>query len=137
MKIHWAHKWLTIPYENKSVTLQGLLLGSLNGEMVELLQQSPELNQGTVDHLPPEISSLPQQFHSVFDTPTDLPPRRSCDHVIPLLPGATPVHTKQYRYTPTLKTEIEKHVNDMLAAGIIQSSTSSFFFSSPRSQKER
>jgi hypothetical protein len=79
MKIHWAHKWLTIPYENKSVTLQGLLLGSLNGEMVELLQQSPELNQGTVDHLPPEISSLSQQFHSVFDTPTDLPPRRSCD----------------------------------------------------------
>jgi hypothetical protein len=58
MKIHWAHKWLTIPYENKLVTLQGLLLGSPNGEMVELLQLSPELTQGTVDHLPTEISSL-------------------------------------------------------------------------------
>jgi hypothetical protein len=24
-KIHWAHKWLTIPYVNKLVTLQGIL----------------------------------------------------------------------------------------------------------------
>jgi hypothetical protein len=41
MKIYWAHKWLTIPYENKLVTLQGLLPGSLIGEMIELLHLSP------------------------------------------------------------------------------------------------
>jgi hypothetical protein len=59
-KIHWAHKWLTIPYENKLVTLQGILPGSLNGEMVELLQLSLELTQGTTDQLPLEIASLLQ-----------------------------------------------------------------------------
>jgi hypothetical protein len=42
------------------VTLQGLLPGSLNGEMVELLQLSPKLTQDTVDQLPPEISTLLQ-----------------------------------------------------------------------------
>jgi hypothetical protein len=77
------------------------------------------LTQDTIDHLPTEISSLLQQFHFVFDTPTELPPRRAFDHVTPLLHGATPVHTRQYRYAPALKTEIEKQVSDMLAVGII------------------
>jgi hypothetical protein len=94
--------------------------------MVELLHLSPKLTQGTVDQLPLEVASLIQRFHSVFDTPSDLPPRRSCDHLIPLVAGATPVHARQYRYALTLKTEIEKQVSDMLAVGIIQSSTSAF-----------
>jgi hypothetical protein len=62
----------------------------------------------------------------VFDTPTELPPKRSCDHVIPLLPSATQVHTRQYRYAPAFKIEIEKQVSDMLATGIIQSSNNAF-----------
>jgi hypothetical protein len=49
-----------------------------------------------------------QQFQAVFASPSDLPPRRTCDHTIPLIPGATPVQARPYRYTPALKDEIEK-----------------------------
>ena len=55
-----------------------------------------------------------------------LPPQRNCDHVIPLVPGAKPIHVRPYRYTPTLKDEIERQVADMLTQGIIQPSTSAF-----------
>jgi hypothetical protein len=62
----------------------------------------------------------------VFAASSELPPRRSCDHKIPLLPRAAPVHVRPYRYAPNLKDEIENQVNDMLQAGIIQPSTSPF-----------
>jgi hypothetical protein len=53
---------------------------------------------------------LLHQYDSLFATTTELPPRRSCDHVIPLILGATPVHSRPYRYAPALKNEIEKQV---------------------------
>jgi hypothetical protein len=62
----------------------------------------------------------------VFDIPSDLSPRRSCDHSIPLVLGAIPVHARHYICALALKTEIEKQVSDMLAAGIIQPSTNAF-----------
>jgi hypothetical protein len=43
-----------------------------------------------------------------------------------LLPGAKPVNVKPYRYSPQQKTEIEKQVQEMLAVGLIQHSTSPF-----------
>jgi hypothetical protein len=30
MKVHWAHKWLTNPYQGMYITLQGLLLGVMD-----------------------------------------------------------------------------------------------------------
>jgi hypothetical protein len=49
-----------------------------------------------------------------------------CDHSIPLIPGAQPVNKKPYRYTPQLKTEIEKQIAEMLASGVIRISNSAF-----------
>ena len=48
-----------------------------------------------------------------------LPPRRDCDHRIPLMAGVQPVNSRPYRYKPELKTEIERQVQEMLDAGII------------------
>ncbi|XP_066365145.1 uncharacterized protein [Miscanthus floridulus] len=44
-------------------------------------------------------------FQSDFKPPTSLPPSRACDHEIPFIPGATPVHVRPYRYPPKLKGE--------------------------------
>lgn len=55
-----------------------------------------------------------------------MPPIRDCDHVIPLIAGATPVCVRPYRYPPTIKDEIERQIAIMLDAGIIQASSSSF-----------
>jgi hypothetical protein len=60
--------------------------------------------------LPTEIQQLIDEFATLFEVSTDLPPARSCDHTIPLVEGAAPVHVRPYRYTPLLKTEIEKQV---------------------------
>lgn len=44
---------------------------------------------------------------------------QALDHDIPLIPGATPVSIRPYRYPPALKDEIERQVQEMLASGII------------------
>lgn len=76
--------------------------------------------------LPEEIQALLDNFSDVFSAPTQLPPCRDCDHKIPLIAGAQPVNIRPYRYSPELKTEIEKQINEMLQAGIIKPSTSPF-----------
>jgi hypothetical protein len=62
----------------------------------------------------------------VFIVPTSLPPKRACDHAIPLISGATLFNVQAYHYPPSLKDEIEKQVQAMLAQELIQSSTSPF-----------
>lgn len=57
--------------------------------------------------------------------PTQLPPSRLYDHHIPILPGSTPVNSRPYRYSLLHKTEIEKQVSELLAAGLIVPSVSS------------
>lgn len=66
------------------------------------------------------------EFEHLFQPASGLPRQRSCDHSIPLIPGAQPVFVQPYRYAPLLKSEIEKQVNDMLQQGIIQKSSSAF-----------
>jgi hypothetical protein len=69
---------------------------------------------------------LIDEFSELFCESTELPPQRHCDHHIPLVPGASPVAVRQYRYKPALKDEIEKQVSEMLQSGLIQPSISSF-----------
>jgi hypothetical protein len=76
--------------------------------------------------IPPEVQHLIEEFAALFETPTELPPSRACDHFIPLLEGAAPIHVRPYRYAPALKTEIERQVQEMLDNGIIQKSNSPF-----------
>lgn len=80
--------------------------------------------------LPPDVpcsvQALIQQYAHLFQEPTTLPPSRTFDHRIALIPGAQPVNVRPYRYAPHQKTEIEKQVAEMLKKGIIQHSMSSF-----------
>ncbi|XP_040381111.1 uncharacterized protein LOC121054722 [Oryza brachyantha] len=76
--------------------------------------------------IPEQIQPLVQEFKELFQEPTDLPPRRNCDHHIPLVEGAKPVNLRPYRYKPTLKDEIERQVAEMLQSGVIQHSHSAF-----------
>jgi hypothetical protein len=86
--------------------------------MVKLLHLSADPINECSTYIPFEIIVVLRQFHSIFNTPTKLPPRAS-GHTIPLIVGATPMYTRPYRYAPTLKDEIEKQVTKMLQAGII------------------
>lgn len=92
--------------------------------MVELSLLQPTNDKPTL--FPPEIQQLLDQYASVFAEPIVLPPRRLCDHSMPLIAGAQPVNKRPYRYSPQLKTEIEKQIKEMLASGVIQVSNSAF-----------
>ena len=62
----------------------------------------------------------------MFDTPKGLPPIRDHDHVIHLITGIFPLNIRPYRYPYVQKSEIECMIAEMLEAGIIQPSQSSF-----------
>jgi hypothetical protein len=76
--------------------------------------------------VPEEVQSLLDRYAGVFASTVSYPPDRACNHSIPLIEGARPVHIRPYRYAPVLKTEIEQQVQDMLKQGLIQPSTSPF-----------
>jgi len=84
------------------------------------------LEQEVLVSWPPKIQQLIQEFAVLFEVPTALPPARSCDHAIPLLPGAAPIQVRPYRYAPALRIEIENQIKEMLQNGIIQKSNSPF-----------
>jgi hypothetical protein len=59
-----------------------------------------------------EIHSLLQEFKDLFEQPTTLPPARSYDHQIPLLPNSVPVNSRPYKYSTQYKDEIERQVKN-------------------------
>lgn len=77
-------------------------------------------------HLIPAIEALLKQFQHLFQTPTNLPPPRGVVHWINLLPSTAPVNVWSYRYFHFQKTEIEKHISDLISAGLIRPSTSPY-----------
>jgi hypothetical protein len=74
----------------------------------------------------PELVLLLNKFKEVFHKPTGLPPPRLQNHTIPLMEGKGPVKVRPYRYPQSQKEQIEIMIQDMLAEGIIQPSTSPY-----------
>ncbi|KAL2230686.1 UNVERIFIED_CONTAM: Transposon Ty3-G Gag-Pol polyprotein [Sesamum indicum] len=89
----------------------------------ELYLNHKTLHEGTRDS---QVLELLQQYKDVFQEPKSLPPERSIEHSIELLPEAIPKKQYPYRYAYGQKTEIEKLVREMLENGIIRPSQSSF-----------
>ncbi|XP_031257652.1 uncharacterized protein LOC116115659 [Pistacia vera] len=66
------------------------------------------------------------RYQSVFSSLPGLPPPRTQDHSINLLPGSQTPNIRPYRYPYYQKNEIEKLVSEMLAAGIIKPNLNPF-----------
>ena len=129
MHVHWQQKWFSIPYHGASVLLQGLDEEECPGQLLLQLCPVPDssaASSSAAQELPVEIQALVDSFPDLFSPPVELPPSRACNHSIPLLPDASPMYIRPYRYPPSLKDEIERQVNEMLSQGIIQPSSSSF-----------
>jgi hypothetical protein len=125
MKIHWAHKWLQLPYKSGMVQLTGILPEVPVESVLQILANQPVPHHAATD-LPSEVQKLVEDFSDLFASPSQLPPSRACDHAIPLVPGTRPVYSRPYRFAPAVKDEIEKQVKEMLDAGLIQKSSSPF-----------
>ena len=76
--------------------------------------------------IPHEIQTVLDRFPHVFQETTTLPPQRTCDHTIDLVPGAQPINSRAYRLPPDQKDEVEKQLKEMLQKGLIRHSASPF-----------
>ncbi|GJY42113.1 transposon ty3-G gag-pol polyprotein [Tanacetum coccineum] len=104
--------------DHELVALQGLAY---------LLQIEPCGMTEPTGHVPClAIQELLHQYDRVFQDPRGLPPIRSQDHQIPLLPNARPVSSRPYRQPYYQKSEIEKQVRELLHQGLIRPSHSPF-----------
>jgi hypothetical protein len=72
------------------------------------------------------LQAVLEKFVTIFVEPTGMPPQRSRDHCITLLPGAASVAVHPYRYPVTHKNELERQCAAMLDQGIIRHSSSAF-----------
>lgn len=93
-------------------------------ELQALFENSTAKKQAKVPQK--KIQTLLKSFASVFQMPSGLPPVRSREHAITLQAGTSPINVRPYRYSHLQKNEIEKLVQEMLQAGIIQPSISPF-----------
>jgi hypothetical protein len=73
-----------------------------------------------------ELEGLLSKYEIIFQEPKGLPPRRKKEHMINLKESHEAVNVRPYRYPHHHKNEIEKQVKELLEAGVIRHSTSSF-----------
>ena len=124
MYVDWDERWMSFSHQGLTVTLHSKTPSQCACKMVEICLLQAE--KGKPETYTPEIQQLLETFSSVFAEPTGLPPRRPYDYTIPLVERAQPISRRPYRYTPQLKNEIERQIEEMLASGVIQHSTSAF-----------
>ncbi|GKD79059.1 reverse transcriptase [Tanacetum coccineum] len=78
------------------------------------------------DSVPEEIVKVLQDYESVFEISTGLPPKRSHDQSIPLIPNTPPISIRPYRHPPNKKDAVELMVKELLDSGVIRNSQSPF-----------
>ncbi|XP_071738959.1 uncharacterized protein [Rutidosis leptorrhynchoides] len=89
---------------------------------------SMEMQEGKADVQGQTLAfqSLLHKYQDIFVVPTQLPPKRSCDHKISLKPDTQPINLRPYRHSPTQKDAIEDMVKELLDSGVIRSSQSPY-----------
>lgn len=150
--ITWDFQQLTMKFRrgNKFVLFHGLTQDSVrelraqklnleNDDIVQvsmiMVQQNDTESQGSIHSLEngeevtqfPHVTELLQTYADIFEEPKLLPPfRENHNHKIPLLEGSNPVNQRHYRNALHQKNKMDKMVRELLQAGTIQSSSSSY-----------
>ena len=126
MTVDWKAKHIAIPSDQGPISLKGhdakstecLLINNLqlqglcnNYAVAYIVQLHAIPSNGEPNDATPEcIKEILAEFEDVFGEPSELPPRRACDHKIPLIPVAQPFNIRPYRHKPEHKDEIERQV---------------------------
>jgi hypothetical protein len=74
----------------------------------------------------PNIEQVLNEFNDLFQQPKEMPPCRSIDHQVPLLPSAKPVNLRPYCYSYFQKLELKKIIEELLQTSVIRPFTSPF-----------
>jgi len=73
-----------------------------------------------------QMKNLYEEFSNIFKEVPGLPPRRTHNHHIHLLPGSEPANLRPYRHPWEQKNAIEKMIQEMLNVRIVRNSQSSY-----------
>lgn len=115
MWVHWKRRWMRFTHENRRIKLKGiqddhstcrhvstakLHVLLRRGAIVDCVQVQPIHQEAALNSLTePEVETVPiivqtvlAEFDALFCDPIELPPRRDCDHHVPLVAGAQPVN---------------------------------------------
>ncbi|KAJ9522154.1 hypothetical protein QJQ45_005129 [Haematococcus lacustris] len=87
----------------------------------------PEVTpHGFPDAIKVQLDSLLAEYSDVFTPLTGLPPERPVGHTIPLEPGNRPPATPMYRLSKPEHDELKQQIQDLLAKGMIEPSSSPY-----------
>ncbi|XP_026454759.1 uncharacterized protein LOC113355983 [Papaver somniferum] len=132
LKISFIHQgsYITLHGSSSKPSLN-LITGSsfrkfLKNNTPTLIGQFFAISSTPLTPVPPQISEVLDSFPEIFDEPTTLPPPKALDHKIPLNPNSTPPSQRPYRCPYIHKVIVEQMVQEMLSAGLIQTSHSPF-----------
>lgn len=85
MKINWCQKWMSITYGSQEVLLHNSHHLMPECSVVQLFHIVEDVSSQSEPVMPPEVHAVVDQFKHLFAKPSSLPPRRACDHRIPLI----------------------------------------------------
>jgi hypothetical protein len=95
-------------------------------QFVVVRQPRVFLTSTSMDDLPEEIRELLDNFADIVvdELPNSLPPIRSINHHIDMIPGASLPNKAAYRLTPRENEDVENQVEELLDKGLIKESLS-------------
>nr|XP_051201072.1 uncharacterized protein LOC127314607 [Lolium perenne] len=144
MTCEWTEKTLEFQHGGKQILLQGIpeksqtAVTELSAEQLQkwmignevwamaVLDPVSVLDADARVTVAPDLQSILTEYSDIFSEPNSLPPQRALDHAITLEANARPINNRPYRYSPLQKDEIERQVQEMLAAGLITPNMSPF-----------
>ncbi|GJW80097.1 putative nucleotidyltransferase, ribonuclease H [Tanacetum coccineum] len=143
--IQWNFKTLVtkFTYHGKRVTLRGTQQTTINwmqgklkkggntykarlSAMSVCVYPATLLKLEIKDSIPKPIAVVLEAYEPVLEVPKELPPPRSHDQIIPLIPNTPPISVRPYRHPPTKKDAIELIVKELLDSGVIRNNQSPF-----------
>lgn len=103
--------------------LASIQLFSMQTDNPSVFQHTPNVEQTDTSA---DLEKLLNKYVDVFNTPTTLPPKRKCDHKIVLKDENVTINQRAYRYPAAQKDVLEQLTQELLDAGTIRNSQSSF-----------
>ena len=97
-----------------------------NGLVMYICQQEDPFSELNKNMPEPPLRALCEEFSYLFKEVLGLPPKRTADHQIQLLPDSEPLNQRPYRHPWEQKNVIEQMIKDMLESELIRNSCSSY-----------
>jgi hypothetical protein len=109
------------------------------GTEASALLLNPENSGPSLPPSDPQIKEILEEFKDVFpdELPNGLPPTRSQDFKIELVPGAAPIKKVLYRLSAKETEELRSQLHDLLEKGFCPTKLQPLGFPNPLCEQER